>query len=78
MQNTTIKSGSAGLRKECPDCHRYFTAQLNADGDYVGKCPFCGSWYFEQFRKNEHFIKTVRKNTCDSPDIPFLVRQSHV
>ena len=63
MQNTTFNRGSAGLRKECPDCHRYFTAQLNADGDYVGKCPFCGSWYFEQFRKNEHFIKTVRKNT---------------
>lgn len=61
MENAKSLETSVRVRKECPECKKFFYVQIKSDGDIVGKCPHCHAKYFEQSKNKVRLIKIVRE-----------------
>lgn len=61
MDNAIITQNAVPVRKQCPECRKYFVASAKSDGEIVGRCSHCHAKYFEHVRNNVRLIKVVQK-----------------
>ena len=61
MNNAIIPQDAIPVRKQCPECRKYFVASAKSSGEIIGRCSHCHAKYFEQIKHNVRLIKVVQK-----------------